>query len=172
MMRGSRFGVPLACIFIAAFAPSLPIYLQAGSARASSEKPWCGQPFVTSNSQVSAITGTLTQQLVWGPPNFGETPKKDARYEIWILKLDYLLPIDADLDLNLSVRKIKISTVQLVGTKARGQTYDEFVHRHIVVMGRLRTQIFPGDYTPITIEVESVRLSDRIMCDGRAMTKT
>jgi hypothetical protein len=34
------------------------------------------------------ISGTVVEREVWGPPNFGERPKTDSRYRVWIISLD------------------------------------------------------------------------------------
>ncbi|HEY8698459.1 MAG TPA: hypothetical protein VIM02_12670 [Rhizomicrobium sp.] len=134
-------------------------------------KRWCGQPLRASADIANVATGTLSQERVWGPPSYGETPKEDMRYKIWILNLDYTLPIDADVDLSMPARRITITTLQLLGPHISVHTYDDFLGRHVIVAGKMRTQIFPGDNTPIIMEVDGLQLVGEVACDGRLLRK-
>ena len=128
---------------------------------------WCGKPFHT--GEPSAVTGALQRQAVWGPPNYGATPKIDKKYNIWVLKTDYPLPVYINGEFDLPLKKITVRTLQLIGPDASEHGFDDFQQRHVLVIGRLMTQIFPGDYTPVTIETKGIQLSGNVSCDGRML---
>lgn len=42
---------------------------------------------------ISTLSGTLTKKMFYGAPNYGETPEKDAKEYVWILKLEVPLTV-------------------------------------------------------------------------------
>jgi hypothetical protein len=83
--------------------------------------------------------------------------------------LDYALPVDTDVDLGLPPRRITVTSLQLLGPKISSHTYDEFRDRHVIVAGTLRTQIFPGDYTPVILEPQGLKIVGEVGCDGKLL---
>ena len=64
----------------------------ATNAQKLDDNHWCGRAIRTGPDEI-VLEGQLNQKLIWGPPNFGENPKTDRRYAIWLLSLRYSVPV-------------------------------------------------------------------------------
>jgi hypothetical protein len=128
---------------------------------------WCGPPLSTQGHLPVSLSGHLVKKTVWGPPNFGETPNEDKRYTVWMLELDYVTPMIADVDEGGPGRTVVLSLVQLLGAEASPNRYDDFLNRHVLVTGELWTGDTPLANTPVTLNPTAVKITGDLQCDGR-----
>lgn len=112
------------------------------------------------------ISGQLTRKVIWGPPNFGENPKTDAKVGVWILKLDFPISVLTGTDIGMPQKRIVAKEVQIRRRLATAQGYDEYLGRHVVVTGRLESQVEYDDVTPVVINVTVVRTGNSVRCSG------
>jgi hypothetical protein len=65
---------------------------------------------------VSVITGTVTTEIYFGPPGFGEHPKTDSKEEVYILTIEKpITVISKETDENATnITKENVSRIQLI----------------------------------------------------------
>lgn len=147
-----------------------------GSQADGGKRPgWCGPAIPTGPTQL-ALSGRLTQRLVWGPPNFGENPKTDRRYAIWVLKLSYPIPVLTDSEFKKSAQSesrkapVRVSDLQLVPQNVGSlDTLNAQSGRMTTVVGTLWTAEAPAEYTPVVMHIMRVESASILSpsCDGR-----
>lgn len=114
---------------------------------------WCGPVLRTGTTQI-AIEGTLIQRVIWGPPNFGERPKTDRRYPIWILRLNYPVPVWIYVQSEpnkFSRTKAWLSEVQLIPNTSQIAILHEHLGRALTAIGMLGTADTPAEATPVVM---------------------
>ena len=142
--------------------------MSAAAPQANHLEQWCGAPLYTGkNHGLVSIPGVLTRRMVWGPPNYGETPKRDTRYAIWVLKLDFLTPVMVDAETGGPTSVVKMRTMQVTGSQASLHGYDDFLNRHVIVTGTLWTAVGPLQRTPATLDATGMKAGGEVRCDGR-----
>ena len=110
----------------------------------------------------TVLHGTLQKQQRFGPPGFGETPKHDARISIYVLQLDQSIRVQAaagadakqtaDLDNFSHQRSIQLFFKSKEGTEAPG-----LIGHAVTVSGALGEAVAPGQYTPVTMDVDTLQ---------------
>jgi hypothetical protein len=104
--------------------------------------------------------------MAWGPPNFGEHPKTDSRYALWIVQLDYSVSVVTGEEIGMPVARMRVREIQI----RRGSRVDadipHLLGKHVVVRGRLFTQVFPGDNTPVVMEASALKIGGPVACGG------
>lgn len=110
------------------------------------------------------LSGKLTRRLVWGPPNYGEDPKTDSQYHLWFLELDHPISVATGRDFGLPEKQVSMKEIQLSSGSRVGPPQLKLQGAHVLVAGRLDTQMFPTDRTPAVIDAASVTISNRIAC--------
>jgi len=106
------------------------------------------------------LEGTLTERTVYGPPGFGETPAKDIRERILILKLAHPITVEplADakaknspsLDTARNVRDVQL----FVGRTQTAEAH-KLIGTKIVAIGTLNEAVAPSQYTKVWMDVKS-----------------
>lgn len=128
---------------------------------------WCGRPLRADDSKLVTVSGTVTRETHWGPPGFGENPATDSRFSIWVLRLDFRLPIMIqDYPERGSATQIEATRMRVYGGPGGDLPYGEFLNRHVSVDGRLWSASAPADVTPVVIEGDQIRISGPTRCDG------
>ncbi len=99
---------------------------------------------------ISTLIGTLKQKIFYGPPNFGENPKTDLKDTVWVLVLDKPIAVvpaigDEENESEDNVEEIQIFP-DLDLMLLRG--------KEVVLVGKMRCQILPRDYTKVIIQVD------------------
>jgi len=110
---------------------------------------------------VSIISGTLIHKMVYGPPNYGETPNIDEKNYIYILKLDQ--PVNVYADANQPDPEIADHTLL---NQTEIQTFSnidrvhkdlkKYLNKKIKLQGVLFTGRTGGQYTPIQYQVNKI----------------
>ena len=110
---------------------------------------------------VTELTGILVMEHVFGPPNFGETPRVDARYIIPVLHLDSAVCVIGDPSSQINTDTISdVRRVQLFAGQVRYK-FSAFAGQHVTVQGTLEQSVTPGEYTRIFIDVQTLVRSAR-----------
>lgn len=109
----------------------------------------------------AVIEGTLTEREVYGPPGYGETPSKDERRSIFVLKLSQPIAVSplantteknsANLD---AVRNIH--EVQLFVSRLQAADVRKLIGRIVVAVGTLNEAVAPSQYTKVWLDVQSL----------------
>ena len=113
--------------------------------------------------QKSTLHGVLKQQKHFGPPGYGETPNKDSHITISVLELALpitVLPQGSDKDTPDSDPSYHVRTVQLFwdhGTDKLRPT--SLLGKNIYVTGVLDERVATGQFTDVTMSVESFRIA-------------
>jgi hypothetical protein len=109
------------------------------------------------------LRGRLIQRKVYGPPGYGETPARDARVSILILKLSQQIsvkpPEDAeangsvDLDAAEGVREVQL----FIDPPQKTDAY-KLVGHEVTAIGTLNESITASQYTKIWMDVKTFDL--------------
>lgn len=114
--------------------------------------------------QDSMISGKLVRRMVWGPPNYGEDPKTDAQYHAWFVILDDPIRVMTGPDIGDPPEPTIAREIQIRWGSRDEDGYFKYSGRHVVVRGRLFTQVFPGDHTPVVMEASALGSGPAIHC--------
>jgi hypothetical protein len=105
------------------------------------------------------LEGLLLERKVFGPPGYGETPAKDTRETILVLKLSHPIDVapaaDAEANNSASLDSVKdINEVQLFVDPSRRAETRKWIGRRIIVTGTLEESITASQYMKIFLDVE------------------
>lgn len=159
--------VPSRLLVVAFLAWLLPNMARAETALAASEI--CQRVGSTENGNFIQISGILTSIPFLGAPGYGETPKIDKHYTLWILKLDEPLRVIVKKDEFQYAADRAEKEIQVWWQKNEAtdrNSYFAMRGKHVVAAGELWAQMFPLEVRHIVIHPTSVRLGVRIACDG------
>ena len=107
------------------------------------------------------LDGVLTERKVYGPPGYGETPAKDTRTTILVLKLARPISVEpppnaeANGSANLDGAK-NVREVQLFISHSLSLNSKELVGRSVAVTGTLNESITASQYTKVWLEVKTL----------------
>jgi len=111
-------------------------------------------------TQAVALTGVLKTKTEFGPPGFGETPKRDSKVRIFVLKLqeprtvkelalpDGPKPGEVFSEVQLRCDSSAFPQCETLLKKSVGQ--------RITVSGKTDGQTYPTDYLPVILHVRRV----------------
>lgn len=108
---------------------------------------------------VSKISGTLTEKMFYGAPNYGETPEKDEKETVLILKLDSPVNVLAEPDQPDSemadhsifgIMEIQIYTLD------KKINLSKYLNKKITVQGPLMSAISGHHHTEVLMEVKQI----------------
>ena len=108
---------------------------------------------------VVELSGLLTVQPEFGPPNFGATPEVDAKLNVPMLLLARSIGVrgDAEDELNsetvTGILKVQLSFL----TSAALEGYPPLVGKRVVMTGTLSAASLGTHYTPVVMDVTAVR---------------
>ncbi|MCZ7837037.1 DUF4431 domain-containing protein [Atlantibacter hermannii] len=106
---------------------------------------------------VISLTGTLKQELVYGPPSFGENPESDEKLNYLFLYPDKPLEcvVDADTSFPGWGKKLHLETSD---EKIAG--YNSLVNSHVTVKAQIGLANVAEDNTPVILtEISEVERS-------------
>jgi hypothetical protein len=104
------------------------------------------------------LEGALVERKVYGPPGYGETPAKDARTTILVLKLLHAISVepaenaDASKTANLDRAK-NVREVQLFVGQSQMADAQKLVGRVVTATGTLNESITASQYTKVWLQV-------------------
>jgi len=118
--------------------------------------------------ETTAIEGHLETHWEYGPPGFGETPKKDSHFKILVMRVDRPInvvpPRDAPKDSNDIDPKKDIRRVQLFcsdGVSGCDENLKQLTSCQVRVTGELHAQLEPMDFYPVNMDV---RRMEKLNC--------
>lgn len=100
----------------------------------------------------STLTGVVTQQTFFGPPNFGETPEIDKRETQYVLMLAEPICVNASDDEDAEQNQLQVTLVPRIkiGLKA-------FDGKRVKVAGKLFHAHTGHHHTPLLLELVSIK---------------
>jgi len=102
------------------------------------------------------VTGKLVTEPHYGPPGFGESPKRDAKLDVPVLLLSHPIDVcgnptsDTDRETFRGVKKLQVVAVRI--------TVEGFIGEEIQLVGHLYEAHTANHYTNVLIFVDSLRL--------------
>lgn len=107
------------------------------------------------------LEGTLIEREVYGPPGYGETPAKDARATILVLKLSHGISVEpaanAEATGSASLDPVKnVREVQLFVDPSRKADGRKLVGRVVTATGTLNESITASQYTKVYLDAKSL----------------
>lgn len=111
------------------------------------------RPQLTYGSEKTTLTGRLISRTFYGPPNFGETPKIDARERQTILILDSAVDVIAASHNPTEETERRVTEVSLVLDKPVGH----LIGRRVTVNGPLFHAHTGHHHTKVLMSVSSLK---------------
>ena len=104
------------------------------------------------------LEGTLIERKVYGPPGFGETPARDARGTILVLKLSHGISVEpkanAEASGNVNLDPAKdVCEMQLFVSRSQAADARKHLDRVVNVTGTLNESITASQYTKVWMDV-------------------
>ena len=103
------------------------------------------------------LEGTLTERKVYGPPGYGETPSKDERTTILILKLAHAITVEPlakdspSLDIARNIREVQLFVGRSQTAEAR-----KLLGKTVVAAGTLNEAVAPSQYTKVWLDTKTL----------------
>jgi hypothetical protein len=107
------------------------------------------------------LEGMLGERKVYGPPGFGETPAKDERATILILRLPRGITVEplahskAKDSPNLDTAR-NIHEVQLFVGRSQTAAARKLLGKNVVVVGTLNEAVAPSQYTKVWLDTKTL----------------
>lgn len=107
------------------------------------------------------LEGTLTERTFYGPPGFGETPKKDLRDKVLVLKLTKPITVEptenAEAKGSTSLNTLRhVHQIQLFLDSAQTAEGRKLAGKTVVVAGTLEEATAPRQYTDVSMDVKTI----------------
>lgn len=108
------------------------------------------------------LDGRLIERTVYGPPGYGETPAKDERDKILVLRLTHPITVEpllnAKANRSLSLDTVKdISDIQLFIKSSQTAEAHKLVGAMVMVVGTLNEAVAPSQYTKVWLDAQVLR---------------
>src|SRR5574341_695482 len=107
---------------------------------------------------VVTLTGKLVKKEFFGPPGYGEDPKKDSKEQAAILVLTRPIRVVAEEDDQFNETRDNINEVQLINVK--GIALSKFFQNKVKVTGKLSSAITGHHHTAVLIEIDDIQLQN------------
>lgn len=130
----------------------LVLILACGFETSAQDKQW-----LSYEPAIVELEGRLAIEWKYGPPNFGENPKTDAKVRVPVLVLTKPVNVrgnPADFPFNVEVKGIR--RIQLIVFNLKGP-YKQFIGKKVVVNGTLFHAHTGGHYTDVVMDVSSIK---------------
>jgi len=107
------------------------------------------------------LEGTLTERKVYGPPGYGETPAKDERDTILVLKLSQPISVQPTADAQASGSasldpEKNLQEVQLFVDRSQTAEAHKLVGKVVVAVGTLNEAAAPSQYTKVWLDAKTL----------------
>ena len=106
------------------------------------------------------LEGVLTQRTFYGPPGYGETPTKDAREKVYLLKLGRpvtMTPIDDPKAKTCWDAFPHVREVQLFIAPESKMNASGLLGKTVVATGTIRESDAPSEHTKVTMDVKTLQ---------------
>lgn len=113
------------------------------------------------NTEGIQLEGALTEKMFYGPPGFGESPAKDVRDKVLVLKLAKSIMVESIENAEVkgsesSNRAKNIKEVQLFIRNDQTTKARKLLGKTVIAVGTLSEAITPRQYTDITMDVKTI----------------
>lgn len=119
-----------------------------------------GDAVLATGAAQTTICGVLRDETRWGPPGFGEHPKTDSKFTVWIVSLRKPVVVDFGKDIGQSAQRTKLGEIELSidpSNQVLNLYLEQLDHNIVVAFGRLWTGTSQGDVTPVVLELLDLR---------------
>jgi hypothetical protein len=104
------------------------------------------------------LEGTLIERKVYGPPGYGETPARDARSTILVLKLSHGISVEpkanAEASGNVNLDPARdVREMQLFVSRSQAADARKHLDQVVNVTGTLNESITASQYTKVWMDV-------------------
>ena len=108
------------------------------------------------------LEGTLSERKEYGPPGYGETPSKDERTTILVLKLSNPISVqptaNAEANGSASLDPVKdVRELQLYIPKPQVGDARKLLGKVVVAVGTLNEAAAPSQYTKVWLDTQTVK---------------
>ena len=132
----------------------LPLLL-CGFTEPVQEKGW-----VSYQPTVVEIKGKLIVRRYYGPPNYGENPKTDAKETMPILVLSKPINVQGNTDPKASFDRQSVKNVRRIQLEFT-KPYKEFIGKTVLVKGTLFHAFTGHHHTDVLMDVRSIELGNK-----------
>ncbi|MDR2145503.1 MAG: DUF4431 domain-containing protein [Tannerella sp.] len=108
--------------------------------------------------EISVISGTLTKKQFYGAPNYGETPEKDEKVWVYVLKTDKAISVYGNPDEDPETADQTVKDLDLIQTYSLDKKMDlkKYEGKKIKIEGVFQPAINGHHYTPVILEVKKI----------------
>ena len=103
------------------------------------------------------LTGTLTERIAYGPPGYGENPKKDKKVRYFVLELKKPINIKGDTSSEFNqdtFLRINILEVDPIN----GEYLDNFVGKIVKIEGQLNERQLAIEHTKVILDLYEIKI--------------
>lgn len=124
----------------------------------------CNGDFVNADQSVETeLHGILRSKVIWGPPNFGETPNSDRKEIVWYIILEE--PINFRYEKDREIVSGYLKEIRIYFQPVDG-SYDlnKYVNLSVKLTGDVWSSSSEGDVTPVVMHVKNMeKLGSRLI---------
>lgn len=116
----------------------------------------------TGGTEPVEICGVLRHETRWGPPNFGENPKTDSRFTVWIVSLRKSVSVRSGSEIGKEGRE-DVSEIQLSIDRSKFKRKDlqQLDSKQVQASGKLWTATSQGDVTPVVLALTKIKTASK-----------
>ncbi len=103
-----------------------------------------------------SLTGKLVKKEFFGPPGYGEDPKRDSKEHAAILLLTQPIRVVAEKDDQFNETRENVKEVQLINIKRIALS--PYYQKKVQVTGKLSSGITGHHHTDVLIEIDTIQL--------------
>ena len=108
---------------------------------------------------VVELRGKLTTKWFYGPPNFGENPKTDAKEEFFILILSKAINVRGNTDIESDFNRISVEHVREMEL-VLSVPHKNLIGKNVIVKGTLFHAFTGHHHTDVLMSVQSISLAE------------
>ena len=106
------------------------------------------------DNKTSVFVGTLVRKEVFGPPNYGETPKTDQVVTYYVLDMPIMITIDFESIENSEIKNQKSTSYLQIAGSFDAVELSKLVGQKVSIQGKLFPATSGHHITPILLSVE------------------
>ncbi|MBI1749101.1 MAG: DUF4431 domain-containing protein [Acidobacteria bacterium] len=109
---------------------------------------------------VVELQGRLTIELKYGPPNYGEQPRTDAKLKVPVLRLHEPIDIRGNPEDTLNAESVEgVKELQLIFKS--GTAYKQLISKRVLVKGTLFRGHSGHHFTDVVMNVSSIEVKKK-----------
>ena len=112
-------------------------------------------PCLSYEPQAATLSGYVRATMEYGPPNFGETPRRDQRIRVPVLRLSQAIDVCGDSTSDVNRQALRgVRAVQLIVPEGQGTPP---YNRPVTVRGTLMRGHTGWHYTKLVMNVQAIQ---------------